>query len=83
MRRSPGRGTPDAPGRRQQCELCGTCPKEAGLVDGQAYLSRGVLGDLLGLLVLAAAGTRLRARLLHEALLCLLLIGLVLAVGPR
>lgn len=50
---------------------------------GQAYLSRGVLGDLLGLVVLAGAGARLRARLQHEALLCLLLIGLVLAVSPR
>ncbi len=50
---------------------------------GQAYLSRGVLGDLLGLVVLAGAGARLRARLQHEALLCLLLIGLVLAFGPR
>ena len=55
----------------------------AYLAGGQAYLSRGVLGDLLGLLVLAAVGTALRARLRHEALLCLLLIGLVLAVGPR
>ena len=55
----------------------------AYLAGGQAYLSRGVLGDLLGLLVLAAVGTRLQARLRHEALLCLALIGLVVAVGPR
>ncbi len=55
----------------------------AYLAAGQAYLSRGVVGDLLGLLVLAVVGVRLRARLRHEALLCLLLIGLVLAVGPR
>ena len=54
----------------------------AYLAAGQAYLSRGVVGDLLGLLVLAAVGVRLRARLRHEALLCLLMIGLVLAVGP-
>ena len=55
----------------------------AYLAAGQAYLSRGVVGDLMGLLVLAVVGARLGARLRHEALLCLALIGLVLAADPR
>lgn len=53
------------------------------LSGGPAYLSRGVVGDLLGLAVLAAVLLVRRARLRHEALLCLLLIGAVLLVAPQ
>ncbi len=54
----------------------------AYLADGYPHLARGVVGDLLGFLVLGAVAALLRARLKHEALLCLLLIAAVLAVRP-
>ena len=53
------------------------------LTGGLAYLSRGVVGDLLGLALLTAVVVVRRARLRHEALLCLLLIGGVLLLGPQ
>ena len=49
----------------------------AYLVNGYPYLARGVVGDLLGLVVLASGGVLLRARMRHEALFCL---GLIVAV---
>ena len=62
--------------------LAGVVSITAYAVGGYPYLARGVVGDLLGFLVLAAAGTLLRARIKHEALLCLALIGVVLAADP-
>lgn len=55
----------------------------AYLSGGSAYLARGVVGDLLGFGVLAAAGLLTGRRLRHEAMLCLALIGVVVAAGPR
>lgn len=55
----------------------------AYLTSGFPYLARGVVGDLLGFAVLAVVGAVQRQRLVHEAALCLLVIGLVLAAGPR
>jgi len=55
----------------------------AYLTSGFPYLARGVVGDLLGFAVLTVVGAVRRERLLHESALCLLLIGLVLAAGPR
>ncbi len=52
------------------------------LVGGADYLARGVVGDLVGFLLLGAVGTALRARVRHEALLCLVLIGVVLLASP-
>jgi len=40
------------------------------------------VGDLAGFLVLGVAGLAVRARLRHEAALCLGLIGAVLLAGP-
>ena len=45
---------------------------------GLDYLARGVVGDLAGLLLLDAAALVLRARVEHEAAVCLVLIGVVL-----
>ena len=46
---------------------------------GLDYLARGVVGDLVGLLLLDAAALVLRARVEHEAAACLvLMIGVVL-----
>lgn len=61
--------------------LAGVVSSAAYVVGGYPYLARGVVGDLLGFLVLAAAGTLMRARIKHEALLCLVLIGVVVAAG--
>ena len=47
------------------------------------YLSRGVLGDLLGFALLAALGLARGGRLRHEALLCLAGIGGVLLIDPQ
>ncbi len=55
----------------------------AYLTAGYPYLARGVVGDLLGFAVLGVGGVVLRARLRHEAVICLLLIGLVLAIDPQ
>ena len=49
---------------------------------GSPYLARGVVGDLVGFVVLAAVCLATRARLRHEALLCLAGIGLLLLVSP-
>ena len=49
---------------------------------GPDYLARGVVGDLAGLAVLAAVGLRARARVRHEALVCLAGIGVVVLAGP-
>jgi len=50
---------------------------------GYPYLARGVVGDLAGFVLLGAAGLRRKARVRHEALLCLALIGVVVLIGPR
>ncbi len=54
----------------------------AYLTSGFPYLARGVVGDLLGLLLLAVAGALLQARVQHEALVCLAGIGLVALLSP-
>lgn len=55
----------------------------AYVTGGLPYLSRGVLGDLAGLGLLAGVVLVRGERLRHEALLCLGAIGLVLLVDPR
>ncbi len=47
-----------------------------------AYLARGVVGDLVGLGLLSAVAAATGRRLIHEALLCLALIGVVLLLEP-
>ncbi len=54
----------------------------AYVTGGFPYLARGVVGDLAGFLLLGAAGLAVRARVRHEAALCLSLIGAVLLAGP-
>lgn len=54
----------------------------AYLTGGLPYLSRGVLGDLAGLTLLAAVGLTVDARVRHEALVCLGFIGSVLLLDP-
>ncbi|MDQ3945201.1 MAG: hypothetical protein M3357_08670 [Actinomycetota bacterium] len=53
------------------------------VVFGHRYLARGVLGDLLGLSILTGVVLVRRGRLRHEALVCLLGIALVCALGPE
>ncbi len=55
----------------------------AYLSSGLPYLSRGVVGDLAGFLLLGAVGLAVGARVRHEAAVCLLLIGLVLLADPQ
>jgi uncharacterized membrane protein len=55
----------------------------AYLTAGYPYLARGVVGDLLGFALLAAAGIALCRRLKHEAAVCLALIGVVVLIWPR
>lgn len=50
---------------------------------GFPYLARGVVGDLLGLAVLGVLGAAGRARVEHEAAVCLAMIGLVVLAGPQ
>lgn len=50
---------------------------------GQPYLARGVVGDLTGFLLLGAAGAAAGARVKHEALVCLGMIGAVLLLDPQ
>jgi len=50
---------------------------------GFPYLARGVIGDLVGFLLLSVAGAAAGARLKHEALICLALIGAVLLLDPQ
>lgn len=71
-----------SPGERVTTALAAIVSTSAYLVGGFAYLARGVVGDLIGFVVLAVAGALLRARLKHEALLCLLLIGAVVLAAP-
>ncbi len=52
----------------------------AYVTGGFPYLARGVVGDLTGFLVLGMAGLALRARVRHEAAVCLTLIGAVLLI---
>ena len=54
----------------------------AYVVGGSDYLARGVVGDVVGLAVLAAAGTVLRRRVRHEAVVCLAGISVVVAADP-
>jgi len=54
----------------------------AYVTGGFPYLARGVVGDLAGFLVLGVAGLAVRARVRHEAALCLTLIGAVLVADP-
>ncbi len=55
----------------------------AYLSSGLPYLSRGVVGDLAGFLLLGAVGLAVGARVRHEAAVCLVLIGLVLLADPQ
>ena len=55
----------------------------AYLSAGYPYLARGVVGDLLGFGVLAGVGLAVRARIKHEAAICLALIGLVVVASPQ
>ncbi len=50
---------------------------------GYPYLARGVVGDLLGFLLLGVAGAAAGARVKHEALVCLSVIGAVLLLDPQ
>lgn len=50
---------------------------------GYPYLARGVVGDLLGFALLAGVGAAVRARVKHEAAICLTLIGIVVLAGPE
>ena len=54
----------------------------AYVTGGFPYLARGVVGDLTGFVVLGAAGLAARARVRHEAAVCLTLIGGVLLLDP-
>ena len=54
----------------------------AYLSDGSPYLARGVVGDLLGFGILGAVAAGSRARLRHEAAVCLLCIGGVVVARP-
>lgn len=54
----------------------------AYLIDGAPYLARGVVGDLVGLAILGAVAAGSRARLRHEAAVCLVCIGAVVAARP-
>ena len=54
----------------------------AYVMGGFPYLARGVVGDLTGFLVLGIAGVAAGARVRHEAAVCLVLIGGVLALDP-
>ena len=49
---------------------------------GFPYLARGVVGDLAGFVVLGVAGLAARARVRHEAAVCLVMIGGVLVLDP-
>jgi hypothetical protein len=50
---------------------------------GFPYLARGVIGDLSGFLVLGIAGVAAGARVRHEAVACLAVIGAVLLLDPQ
>jgi len=52
------------------------------LRDGDPYLARGVVGDLVGFAALAGLMVSSGCRARHEAFVCLGCIGAVLVVGP-
>jgi hypothetical protein len=52
------------------------------LRNGHPYLARGVVGDLLGFALLAGVLAVRRRRARHEALVCLMGIGVVWSVRP-
>lgn len=54
----------------------------AYLAQGQPYLARGVVGDLVGFVLLGGVAATTGRRGRHEALVCLLCIGGVLLVDP-
>ena len=54
----------------------------AYVTGGFPYLARGVVGDLTGFVALGAAGLAVRARVRHEAAVCLVGIGGVLLLDP-
>ena len=54
----------------------------AYVVAGFPYLARGVVGDLAALLLLGVVASVVGARVQHEALVCLVGIGVVLLVAP-
>lgn len=62
--------------------IAGVVSTSAYVRYGHPYLARGVVGDLLGFLVLAAVALAAGRRPGHEAALCLLLIGAVVLVHP-
>jgi uncharacterized membrane protein len=53
------------------------------LQGGQPYLSRGVVGDVLGFAVAASVALRAGRRVRHEAAICLAAIGAVLLWDPQ
>jgi len=63
--------------------LAGSVSATAYLAVGYPYLARGVVADLLGFAVLATAAAVAGARLKHEAVACLALIGLVVLLAPQ
>ncbi|MCA1719813.1 MAG: hypothetical protein LC779_01450 [Actinobacteria bacterium] len=63
--------------------LAAIASSTAYVTGGFPYLARGVVGDLSGFLVLGTAGLAARARVRHEATVCLALIGGVLLLGPQ
>ena len=62
--------------------VAGVVSTAAYLRFGHPYLARGVIGDVLGLVVLALVAFRTGRRLRHEAALCLVLIGAVVLLRP-
>lgn len=62
--------------------LAAVVSSTAYVVGGQDYLARGVVGDLAGFAVLGAVLAARGERLRHEALLCLALIGVTVALSP-
>lgn len=62
--------------------VAATVSATAYVVEGHPYLARGVVGDLAGLAVLGSVAVARGRRLQHEALLCLVLIGVVVAAAP-
>ena len=72
-----------SPGELATTGLAAVVSSAAYLTHGHPYLARGVVGDLAGFAVLAAAGSAAGARVRHEALVCLAGIGLVVAAAPQ
>ena len=55
----------------------------AYLSAGYPYLARGVVGDLLGFALFGGVGLAVRARVRHEAAICLGLIGGAVLASPQ